>query len=133
MKNLLLFGLVIFCVSTGSVWAQSSLSFLGVALVANADTVPAGECWKVESILYSSTPVSVEGGQSGFVNITDLIIVNGNTTVVRKSTATSYVTNGISKDSNLWEITLPIWLPSGTVIAPHTGVKYLSVLRFACP
>lgn len=130
MKNLLLSSLVIFGVSTGSVWAQSSLSFVGVALVANADTVPAGECWKVESILYSSTPVSVSGAFSS-QSVTDYIFFNGNLTVVRKSTSIDGGSNG--KDSNLWEITLPIWLPSGTIIAPHTGVKYLSVLRFACP
>ena len=130
MKNLLLSSLVIFGLSTGSVWAQSSLSFVVVALVANADTVPAGECWKVESILYSSTPVSVAGVNSWNLT-TDYIVVNGNDLIVRKTSSTDYAAS--SKDSNLWEITLPIWLPSGTVIAPHTGVKYLSVLRFACP
>ena len=130
MKNLLLSSLVIFGVSTGSVWAQSSLSFVGVALVANADTVPAGECWKVESILYSSTPVSVAGHQQWYL-ITDYIVVNGNNLIVRKTSSIDGAS--ASKDSNLWEITLPIWLPSGTVIAPHTGVKYLSVLRFSCP
>ena len=81
MKNLLFFSFVIFGVSTGSVWALSSLFFLGVALVANADTVPVGECWKVESILYSSAPVSVAGVNSWNLT-TDYIVVNGNDLIV---------------------------------------------------
>jgi hypothetical protein len=128
MKYLLLISLL-FQISILS--AQSNLNFNQVLLVTNG-TVPAGKVWKVESAIYSLAPLTLSNGADAQE---EKIIINGATTVIRKSTSYNPYYSGGNGTSQaamtyIWETHFPLWLPAGTTIQVSTGVTSLSILEF---
>ncbi len=131
MKKLILItGLVFAFVQMKS---QGNLQFNQVKLLNASETVPNGKVWKVENIVYSTEVVSATAwGSLGYSGTTaneqvNKIILNGNQITVRKSSSQAGNSNA---NSVTWEMAYPLWLSSGTVIAPGTGVLYINVVEF---
>lgn len=117
MKNLLITLCFSFALSLLGK-AQGSLQFNQVLLLSTNSngqswTVPAGKVWKVSS-------ASVSGNFSSFMAIG----LNG----------TSYwYTPNYSVDQGRFSLTLPLWLPAGTVLNlpfPNTVDRFASVIEF---
>jgi hypothetical protein len=117
--------LLIFILSISQVEAQN-LSFSNPKLIESADTVPVGKTYKVESFIFSrDMPFIATGHPNPFSNSQDdYILINGINTSVRSSRTTP-------QSTFLWEQKLPIWLPSGTIISPSTGVRYINIIEFS--
>jgi hypothetical protein len=131
MKKLILItGLVFAFVQMKS---QGNLQFNQVKLLNASETVPNGKVWKVENMVYSTEVVSATAwGSLGYSGTTaneqvNKIILNGNQITVRKSSSQAGNSNA---NSVTWEMAYPLWLSSGTVIAPGTGVLYINVVEF---
>ncbi len=111
----------------GQVEAQN-LSFSNPRLIESADTVPVGKTYKVESFVFSREIPWLQAGNSWpYQSVQDdFILLNGVNVAVR-----SCRLGGAHWASEVWEQKLPIWLPSGTIIAPLTGVRYINILEFS--
>jgi hypothetical protein len=118
--------LLLFIFSISQVEAQN-LSFSNPKLIESADTVPVGKTYKVESFVFSSEiPLLATSNSSPYQNVQDdFILLNGINVAVR-----SCRMGGSHWTSVVWEQKLPIWLPSGTIIAPSTGVRYINIVEF---
>jgi hypothetical protein len=118
--------LFIFILTISQVEAQN-LSFSNPRLIESADTVPLGKTYKVESFVFSrEIPWLYIGPGWPYQNVQDdFILLNGINVAVR-----SCRLGGGSMSSEVWEQKLPIWLPSGTIIAPSTGVRYINIVEF---
>jgi hypothetical protein len=118
--------LLIFILSISQVEAQN-LSFSNPKLIESADTVPIGKTYKIESFIFSRDIPNLSAVYHTPENIqNDNIIVNGSIVSIRSSRFSGYLQTSI-----LWEQKLPIWLPSGTIIAPSTGVRYINIIEFS--
>ena len=119
--------LLIFILSISQVEAQN-LSFSNPKLIESADTVPVGKTYKVESIVFSrEIPMLATGNNWPYHNVQDdFILLNGINVAVR-----SCRMGGAHWASEVWGQKLPIWLPSGTIIAPSTGVRYINIIEFS--
>jgi hypothetical protein len=118
--------LLLFILSISQVEAQN-LSFSNPKLIESADTVPVGKTYKVESFVFSrEIPLLATSGSWPYQNVQDdFILLNGINVAVR-----SCRLGAGSLASEVWEQKLPIWLPSGTIIAPSTGVRYINIVEF---
>jgi hypothetical protein len=118
--------LLLFIFSISQVEAQN-LSFSNPKLIESADTVPVGKTYKVESFVFSrEIPLLYTSSGSPYQNVQDdFILLNGINVAVR-----SCRMGGGHWASVVWEQKLPIWLPSGTIIAPSTGVRYINIVEF---
>ena len=118
--------LLIFILSISQVEAQN-LSFSNPKFIENADTVPVGITYKVESFVFSrEIPWLALGGWPYQNAQDDFILLNGINVAVR-----SCRLGASHMASEVWEQKLPIWLPSGTIIAPSTGVRYINIIEFS--
>lgn len=118
--------LLLFIFSISQVEAQN-LSFSNPKLIESADTVPVGKTYKVESFVFSrEIPLLATSSSWPYQNVQDdFILLNGINVAVR-----SCRMGGAHWASVVWEQKLPIWLPSGTIIAPSTGVRYINIVEF---
>ena len=118
--------LLILILSISQVEAQN-LSFSNPKLIESADTVPVGKTYKVESFVFSrEIPWLPLSSSWPYQNVQDdFILLNSNNVSVRS------VRLGSNGGTQLWEQKLPIWLPSGTIIAPSTGVRYINIIEFS--
>ena len=118
--------LLIFVLSISQVEAQN-LSFSNPKLIESADTVPVGKTYKVESFVFSrEIPWLHAGNNWPYQSVQDdFILLNGINVAVRSCRLGS-----AHWASEVWEQKLPIWLPSGTIIAPLTGVRYINIVEF---
>lgn len=123
------FFLAILAISVFAAQAQGNLQFNQVKLVSTIETVPAGKIWKVESVLYN-TPIVGNGNATIAFSIgTDAsILINGTSIVTRSSRGVNTSQGGAYY--SVWDITLPLWLPSGTTLSSSTGVGNVSVIEF---
>jgi hypothetical protein len=118
--------LLLFIFSISQVEAQN-LSFSNPKLIESVDTVPVGKTYKVESFVFSrEIPLLSTSSGSPYQNVQDdFILLNGINVAVRSCRLGA---GGLA--SEVWEQKLPIWLPSGTIIAPSTGVRYINIVEF---
>jgi len=119
--------LFIFILTISQVEAQN-LSFSNPRLIESADTVPVGKTYKVESFVFSrEIPWLPTGTSWPYQSVQDdFILLNGINVAVR-----SCRLGTAHWASEVWEQKLPIWLPSGTIIAPSTGVRFINILEFS--
>jgi hypothetical protein len=104
--------------------AQGTLQFNRVLMVGNVEqTVPVGKVWKVESILYSSAPTTIMGG-----NQNDQLLIDGNALTVRATRSSNGGYNAVTY--GVWEQKLPIWLPAGGRLQTGNNVQSVSVIEF---
>ena len=130
MKNI--FSLI-FAVLPYFNWAQSNLQYNSIKFVSSIQTVPANKVWKIESVLYSSQiPLANTNSTTPFATISDAVVLINNTPITFRSTRT-LSSAGYSGGAyySTWEINLPIWITSGTVIEPSTGVAFISIIEFS--
>jgi hypothetical protein len=111
-----------------NLYGQTDLRLLGARLVDQPTTVPTGQVWKVEAILYSSQPVTATSTSGTSQTSSDYISVNNQSKLIRIS-STALTTAGAAT-TTLWEQSMPLWLPAGTAIGPGTGVRFINVLCF---
>ena len=97
-------------------------SLIGPHQISGKDTVPSGEIWKVEAVLYDAG-ISVS---SQSISGIDYFILNGNTVYTRQAISVSYPSGG----AVVWEMKYPFWIGEGDIIEPKAGIGYISVLKF---
>ena len=110
--------------------AQGSiLSFSQVLSVSQADTVPAGKVWKIESAPYKNDVIGTQGSwnsQNPTVEYVQSMLIDGNTVYIQALR----IYDGSWRTFTGPTCQFPLWLPAGTVVQPSTGVRFLSVLEF---
>ena len=109
MRAFLLIALWFSLVSINKTVQAQTLQFSQVLLVSTTQTVPANKVWKVES------PLPSWGGGA----TTNTITIDGNLVVVT-----------IGGSSSISGISFPLWLPSGTTLAPGSNIPRISVIEF---
>jgi hypothetical protein len=108
-----IWGLIFLALATSNCYSQT-LQFSQVLLIgSNAQTVPAGKVWKVETALPSILNQNAERQLS--------IIIDNNTVGIGGS---------INWGSNLNILNQAFWLPSGTTLAAGQSVFRVSVIEF---
>lgn len=105
-----------------------SQSFSSSAIITQADTVPTGETWKVESVLYDQSFNYQDNGING-ITIHSKLKIDG-TDIIIRTFKRYYVGSSSGATEMVWEMKYPFWLPAGTIIAPGNTVYGLSVLKF---
>lgn len=128
LSRVLIFTALLLGGSTYNLNGQSDLRLLGAQLVDQPTTVPAGQVWKIEAVLYSSQPVTATSTSGFSQTSSDYIFINNQSKLVRTS-STALSTAGAAT-TTLWEQSMPLWLPAGTAIGPGTGVRFINVLCF---
>jgi hypothetical protein len=126
MTRLTLFSLSAFFLLAWSnlMSAQGTLQFNRVLMVGNVEqTVPAGKVWKVESIMYSSAPTPIMGG-----NQNDQLLIDGSALTVRATRSSNGGYNAVTY--GVWEQKLPIWLPAASRLQTGANVQSVSVIEF---
>jgi hypothetical protein len=121
MRKLLLLLFILIPIATKL--HSQTLQFNQVLVVSATQTVPANKVWKLESILYSSAPTNIMGG-----NQNDQLTIDGNAFTVRATRSSNGGWNGITY--GVWEQKLPLWLPAGSTLAPGQNVHSISVIEF---
>ena len=82
LSRVLIFIALLFGGSTYNLYGQTDLRLLGARLIDHPTTVPTGQVWKVEAILYSSQPVTATS-TSGFSQTTsDYIFIDNQSKLV---------------------------------------------------
>lgn len=105
-------------------YCQNNLSFSQTLLI-NSGTVPEGKTWKLEGILYSDAPHNLTAAS---LNSVATFTVNGQTLPARKTSSYGVANSALVYN---WEMTFPLWLPSGTTIGAGSSVSKFSILEFS--
>ena len=114
----LLFAIIL----TSYVSGADAQILIGADQITSKDTVPQGELWKIESILYDGLISS----SSSSISSSDYFLLNGNVIYCRQAVSMSYP----SPAAVVWEMKYPFWISEGDIIEPKSNVGIISILKF---
>ncbi|MEC9209754.1 MAG: hypothetical protein VX762_04940 [Bacteroidota bacterium] len=123
MKKLI-FTTLLFCGLSFTSQSQS-LTYSKVILLTSLDTVPQGKVWKLVSVLPSNALLSGSSTGSWYANSL-VISVNGASITLAATINNAGYRTGYSAGFDF----LPMWLPSGTIVAPNTNCHSISIIEF---
>lgn len=114
--------ILIAVVLTACTLKSEAQTLIGAAQITTKDTVPQGQLWKIESILYDGLISST----SSSINSNDYFLLNGNVIYCRQAVSMSYP----SPAAVVWEMKYPFWISEGDIIEPKSNVGKISILKF---
>jgi len=124
---------MILSLNSSKIQAQT-LQFKGVILLSSQQTVPNDHVWKIESCMGPRTYIGSGNYGSNVESppADHLININSTPVSVVSNGYGSVTYGGTSYFSFKSEVctTMPIWLPSGTIVNISTNVNYISIVEF---